>query len=77
MSETAIAPEGGLQRLGVMLSGAVLALSVITLAHAALPRPVAAPEAVATPAPPPPQVSTIPEAKRSLMAARGLTETGD
>ncbi|MCG9917601.1 MAG: M23 family metallopeptidase [Phenylobacterium sp.] len=54
MSETAIAPEGGLQRLGVMLFGAVLALSAITLAHAALPRPEARPEPEATFTPPPP-----------------------
>ena len=56
MSETAIAPEGGLQRLIIMLFGAVLALSAITLAHAALPRPEAKPEPVATLTPPPARV---------------------
>ena len=55
MTEAVTAPKGGLNRLGIALSGAALALGVITLAHAALPRvePEIAAPPVAPPAPEP------------------------
>ena len=55
MTEAVTAPQGGLHLLGIALSGAALALGVITLAHASLPRvePVAAAPLAPPPAPEP------------------------
>lgn len=54
MSEAVAAPQGGLHHLGMAAFGVVLALCVITLAHAALPR--AEPQAAAATPPPEPLV---------------------
>jgi murein DD-endopeptidase MepM/ murein hydrolase activator NlpD len=55
LTEAVTAPQGGLHLLGIALSGAALALGVITLAHASLPRvePVAAAPLAPPPAPEP------------------------